>query len=175
MRTRRPDLDDDDDAGIARDGEVLRCGMVFMDKRAIASTVFDARAHQPGYRGSPAPEVRDARQAARSSREVWLRDMQSAWRRPARDDNEWLFNDPNVDPNLSLVRRGQPDPPDESERMRGHLYGPGELDALASEVARRREREHAARSRDLQQAWMSPGARAAAVEAQRRQVTNEAS
>jgi hypothetical protein len=120
-----------------------------------------------------------ARRAAVEARALWIKDMSSAWKRPARDAAEpdasvALLRRPDApdDPNESLIRRAAVPEPD----MRRHLFGVENDNAeLAAKLERQRSREHAARSRDLQQAWMSPGARAAAVEAQRRRVTNEAS
>jgi hypothetical protein len=79
---RRKYIDDDEArADVARDGEVIRTPMRFMD--AAARRFAD---HQPGYR------LRDAadRQAVRDAREQMIRRAENAWRdaRRKRDDDD---------------------------------------------------------------------------------------
>jgi hypothetical protein len=139
---RRRDLVDDDD--IVRDGERVRCPLYLMDsvQRAIAGNVFDARSHQPHFATDAASE-----RIKREARVGYIKQLTDSWKRtPTKDASEpdaaeRLLTEPDDDPN---------------ERMRRHLYGGEELNALAKNIAARREREHQARCQALSEAWRSP-------------------
>jgi hypothetical protein len=109
------------------------------------------RYQPPEYTPPSASEIRSLRDAARASRDAWVSRAQSAWKTAPLNFSPRIRD--AAQPDVSNL----PDPAD---------------------VQRRRDAEYATRVQNLQNAWKSPVGtgnpnRAAAIEAARRDVTNE--
>jgi hypothetical protein len=143
-------LDDDDDLDVldrydvVPDGFALRTRLNAMDGRPITelrparSRPTDLRNHAPGYRygtDEKSPTVGNldaARDAARSARAQWVRDMTSAWKRmPGRD--------------------AEPDAPAEAVETQLEVWLGKNV--TPADVERRRRAQHAKFAQDLSSAW----------------------
>jgi hypothetical protein len=130
----------DDDDYVVRDGEHVRVPLYLCD--ATQRAVFDAYAHQPGYRTSDAAEARDARREAREARRAWIEDMTTAWRRtPHKDASE----------------------PDAGERLLKRHLGTAEPN---DDAQARRDRQWAEYCDRVSNAWRTDPRAASAIEAQ---------
>jgi hypothetical protein len=121
-KIRKADLDDEGDTApndVARDGEHVRCPMQFMDglQGAVALGGVDLRDHAPGYRSSSDQLVSDAQRAARLARQTWIKDISSAWKRPARD----VGAEPDA-ANELLRRHLRTEPDDDAQSRREKIY-----------------------------------------------------
>ena len=129
MRRDKTKYLDDDERDIVEDGEVVRTRLIMKD----------GRDHRPHFLRVTDTEVRLAQRKARNARQMWIRDMTSAWKtRPkdqAPDDDE--DNDPAAPAEAVATQL---------ENWLGKNVTP-------ADVERRRRAQHAEFSRNLENAW----------------------
>jgi hypothetical protein len=150
-------LEDDDEDTMIPDGGRVKVPLYLCD--ATQRAIFDAYAHQPGYRMSDAAAVRDARREAREARQAWIKQLNDAWRTPV------SVRDMRGTP--AIKDAPEPDNSSQGERLRRHLRTEESDEAQA-----RRDASWRAYCDQLGRAWQNPGA-ANAVERQRERWTAE--